>query len=306
MSLSSYVVASRANLLARVSLLIDLLLAVAIYVSEAPAAWLAAPAVAALLLFPYLRYVSRSPALWTAAMLALSAVLLALSGPLLGAAGVALWVLMPLIPASAGFVLGRRKFVQQMAAICLAALAIASAALIRNATDLEFSRTSQAIFVTALAVSLITAAWFTSKAVRPDPTATDLLGPPLQVAKGVIVVPFNWVVGGIQSEALRLELHGLRRTLSPRWIVLDLAPAGELGRRDLSAVERAADDMSSSHCSVVIARPPVDTLGHLDMAQPVVGRVERFATVPQAVEAGLRRLGWTQDVEQGQRIVTRV
>ncbi len=306
MSHSSYVVASRANMLARIVLVIDLLIAVAIYISEAPAVWLVAPAVAALLLFPYLRYVSRSPALWTLGMLTLSAALLALAGPLLGATGVALWVLLPLIPASAGFVLGRRKFVHQMVAICLAVLAIASIMLIRNDIDLDLTVRSQALFVGSLAVSLITAAWFASKAVRPDPTATDLLGPPLQVARGVAVVPFNWVVGGVQSEALRVELHTLRRTLSPRWIVLDLAPAGELGRRDLGAVERAVEETSTSHCTVVVARPPVDTLGHLDMAQPVIGRVERFATVPQAVEAGLRRLGWTQDVEQGQRIVTRV
>jgi hypothetical protein len=48
----------------------------------------------------------------------------------------------------------------------------------------------------------------------------------------------------------------------------------------------------------------VDAIGHLDVAQPVVGRVERFATVPQAVEAGLRRLGWTINAEQAQRVVT--
>lgn len=306
MSNSSYVVAGRANMLARVNLVIDLLIAVAIYFSDAPAAWLVAPAVAALLLFPYLRYVSRSPALWTVGMLTLSAVLLALAGPLLGATGVALWVLLPLMPASAGFVLGRRKFVRQVAAICLAALAVASMSLVRNEVTLDFTIIDQALFLASLAVSLIAAAWFASKAVRADPTTTDLLGPPLQVAKGVAVVPFNWVVGGVQSDTLRLELHRLSRTLSPRWIVLDLAPAGELGRRDLSAIERAAEETSSSHCTVVVARSPVDTLGHLDMAQPMVGRVERFATVPQAVEAGLRRLGWTQDVEQGQRIVTHV
>lgn len=306
MSLSSYVVASRANMLARVVLIIDLLLAIAIYLSDVPAVWLVVPALDALLLFPYLRYVSRSPAMWTVGMLALAAGLLAVAGPMLHANGVALWVLMVLIPASAGFVLGRRKFVYQVTAICLVALALASVMLVEREIRLAFVLQGQALFLGALVVSLLTAAWFASKAVRPDPTTTDLLGPPLQVAKGVVIVPFNWVVGGLQSETLKLELTMLRRNLSPRWIVLDLAPAGELGRRDLSAIERAAEDVSSSHCMVVVARPPVDALGHLDMAQPVIGRVERFATVPQAVEAGLRRLGWTQDVEQGQRLVTRV
>ncbi|HRX01756.1 MAG: hypothetical protein KDI07_01965 [Anaerolineae bacterium] len=306
MSNSSYVVASRANILARIVLVIDLLLAVAIYFSAAPTGWFVAPAVAALLLFPYLRYVSRSPALWTIGILTLAILMLIAAGPLLGAYGIALWVLLPLTPPSAGYVLGRRIFVSQVAGIGLAALAIASIIVVRNKLELDFTIISQALFVTSLVVSLITATWFASKAVRPDPTSTDLLGPPLQVAKSVVVVPFNWVVGGVQSEALRLELHTMRRTLSPRWIVLDLAPAGELGRRDLSAIERAAEEITTSYCTVVVARPPVDTLGHLDIAQPVVGRVERFATVPQAVEAGLRRLGWTQEVEQGQRIVTHV
>ena len=88
--------------------------------------------------------------------------------------------------------------------------------------------------------------------------------------------------------------------------MLDLAPAGEMGRHDLNAVERAAEEVNTAQCTVVIARPPVDAIGHLDLAQPVVGRIERFATVAQAVEAGLRRLGWTQGGEQGRRVVTTV
>ena len=53
-----------------------------------------------------------------------------------------------------------------------------------------------------------------------------------------------------------------------------------------------------------IARAPVDTIGHLDIAQPAFSRIERFATVAQAVEAGLRRLGWTQEEERSRRVVT--
>lgn len=306
MSLSSYVVASRANMLARIKLLFDLLLAAAIYFSDAPSVYLAAPAVDALLLFPYLRYVSRSPALLTSATLALSAGLLALARQALGANGVALWPLFALIPATAGYVLGRRRFIRQMAVLCGGAIAVGVLLVVRNQVALTFDLPSLAILTASCVTSLLAAAWLAARAVRPDPTTTDLLAPPLQVAKGLVIVPFNWAVGGVQSETLRLELHALRRSTSPRWIVLDLAPAGELGRRDLGAIERAAEEVNTSHCTVVIARPPVDALGHLDMAQPVIGRVERFATVPQAVEAGLRRLGWISEIELGQRIVTRV
>lgn len=306
MSHSSFVVASRANMLARIKLVFDLLLAAAIYFSDAPSVLLAAPAIDALLLFPYLRYVSRSPALLTLATLTISAALLALAAPALAAFGLALWPLLPLIPATAGYVLGRRRFIHQMAGVCLAAIAVAAFQMLREKTGIVFDLTSLAILAASVVVSLTAAAWLAARAVRPDPTTADLLAPPIQVAKGLVIVPFNWVVGGVQSETLRLELHTLRRMLSPRWIVLDLAPAGELGRRDLGAIERAAEDINTSHCTVVIARPPVDALGHLDMAHSVIGRVERFATVPQAVEAGLRRLGWASEVEQGQRIVTRV
>ena len=66
------------------------------------------------------------------------------------------------------------------------------------------------------------------------------------------------------------------------------------------------NSITSSHCTIVLARLPVDAIGHLDIAQPVVGRVERFATVPQAVEAGLRRLGWAINTEQAQRVVTTI
>lgn len=304
MTYPGYVVEGRAHLLARIKIVFDLLLAAGLYVSGAPLLLLLAPAIDLLLLIPYLRYVKRSPALLTFVTLGFSAVLLALAPLPLGAYGLALWVLFPLIPTSAGFVLTRRPLLWQMAIITAGVLAFGLFLLLQAGQTLTFDRTAVMVLAAATLTSLLLATWFMTRALRQEAGNRDVLGQPLTVVRGVMVVPLNWVVGGVQADALRLELNDLKRQQSPRWVVLDLAPAGQIGRHDLNAIERAAEGVSTSHFTVVIARPSVDAIGHLDMAQPVIGRIERFATVPQAVEAGLRRLGWIQQSEQARRVVT--
>lgn len=304
MSLSGYVVEGRAHLLARIKVLFDLLLALGLYLSGAPTLLLLAPAIDLLLLIPYLRTVKRNPALLTFATLAISAGLLALAPLALGARGLALWALFPAIPAGAGFVLARRSLLWQMALITSGILAFGVFLLLQSAQTWLFDPLAIAVLAGASLASILLLAWFMARVLRPESGSRDMLGLPVTVVRGVMVIPFNWVVGGVHVDSLRLELQDLRRIHNPRWMVLDLAPAGDMGRHDLNAVERAAEEVSSAHCTVVIARPPVDAIGHLDLAQPVVGRIERFATVAQAVEAGLRRLGWTQGGEQGRRVVT--
>lgn len=304
MALPSYVVEARANLLARVKLIFDLLLAVAFYFGGAPWPFIAVPIADAALLLPYLRYVKRRPALLTISTLIISAGLLALAPFALGAAGVALWVLYPLAAAAAGFVLGRRKALWQMASIVTLLAAASGYFAIRAGQVLTLDVVALAALAGATAASTWLIAWIVARTLQAETGRQEILGAPLMIVKGVMVTPFNWVVGGVQSEELRLELQELKRQHNPRWLVLDLGPAGEFGRRDLNAVERAAEAVSAAACTIVLARPPADALGHLDFAQPVIGRIERFATVPQAVEAGLRRLGWSLNPEQAQRLVT--
>jgi hypothetical protein len=304
MSLPSYVVEGRAHLLARIKIVFDLLLGMGLYLSDAPLVLLLAPAIDLLLLLPYLRYVKRSPALLTFGTLAISASLLALAPLVSGARGLTLWVLFPLVPAGAGYVLARRPLLWQMASITAGMLAFGVFLLLQSQQTVNFDPATIALLAGASLASILLLAWFMAQVLRPEAGSRDVLGRPIAVVRGVMAVPLNWIVGGVQVESLRLELEDLKRQHNPRWIVLDLAPAGEIGRHDLNAVERAAEEVSTIHCTVVIARPPVDAIGHLDLAQPAVGRIERFATVAQAVEAGLRRLGWTQGSEQGKRIVT--
>lgn len=301
---SQPVVAARARLLARIKLIFDLLLGVALYLSGAPLLYLLAPGLDVILLFPYQRFVSRAPAILTLATLTLSAVLLALGPTALGAAGIALWVLYPLVPLGAGFVLGRRRQLWQMAAITVGIAAVAAYQLLASPQPILMDQVPLGAFVLAIVASIATTAWLTARTLRPDPGSRDILGAALPVVKGVVIVPFNWVIGGIQGDALRLELHQVQRRHNTRWIVLDLGPAGELGRHDLNAIEDAAEAVSTPRCTVVLARPPVDALSLLDFAQPTLDRTERFATVPQAVEAGLRRVGWTQREDQAQRVET--
>lgn len=304
MSLPSYVVASRAHLLARGKLVFDLLLAAGLYFSGAPLLFLLAPAIDIILLAPYLRFVKRRPALLTFSTLTITALILALAPFAMQGVGLALWVLFPLVAAGAGFVLGRRKFLWQMAGIVTLILAVASFQLIRLGEPIVLDLRALGVLAGATVACIWLIAWMEARALKPESNRSDILGEPLTVVRGVMVVPFNWAVGGIQADALRLELGDLKRIQNPRWVVLDLSPAGEVGRRDLSAIERAVEETTSQHCTIVLARLPADAIGHLDIAQPVVGRVERFATVPQAIEAGLRRLGWTLNSEQAQRLVT--
>jgi hypothetical protein len=304
MSLPSYVVEGRANLLARVKLVFDLLFGIGLYLSGASLLLLLVPVADLLLLVPYLRYVKRKPALLTLGTLTISSGMLALAPFAMGIRGLALWVLFPLLPAAAGFVLGRRLHLWQMAAITTVLVAAATVLLIRLGPALTFDAVALMVLAAATAASIALTGWITARTLRPERGSREILGQPLPVVRGVMVVPFNWVVGGVSSDALRSELSDLKRQYSLRWIVLDLAPAGDLGRQDLQAIEEAALGASSPQCAIVMARPPVDALGHLDFARAVIGRIERFATVPQAVEAGLRRLGWTQATEQPQRVVT--
>ena len=306
MSLPSYVVAGRANLLARAKLVFDILLGAALYLSGAPLLFLLAPVIDLVLLVPYLRFVKRRPALLTFGTLTITAVLLALAPFAIQGAGLALWVLFPLVAAGAGFVLGRRKFLWQMAGITTAIVAVAAFQLIRTGEQVTLDLRALAVLAVVTVASIWLTAWMEGRSLQPEANQSEILGEPLTVVRGVMIVPFHWAVGGIQADALRLELGDLKRIHNPRWVVLDLGPAGEVGRRDLSAVERAVESISASHCTIVLARLPVDAIGHLDIAQPVVGRVERFATVPQAVEAGLRRLGWAINTEQAQRVVTTI
>jgi hypothetical protein len=306
MSLPSYVVAGRANLLARGKLVFDLLLAATLYFSGAPLVFLLAPAIDLILLAPYLRYVKRRPALLTFGTLTITAILLALAPFAMQGIGLALWMLFPLVAAGAGFVLGRRRFLWQMAGIVTVILAAAIVQLVRLGEPVVLDLPALAVLAAATVASIWLTAWMEARALQPDASRQGILGEPLTIVRGVMIVPFTWAVGGIQADALRLELGDLKRIQNPRWVVLDLCPAGEVGRRDLSAVERAVEATTSTQCTIVLARLPVDAIGHLDIAQSVVGRVERFATVPQAVEAGLRRLGWTINAEQAQRVVTTI
>ncbi len=308
MTLSHTAVAQRARLVARAQLVVDLLLAIAFFLRDAPWPLLAAVGVDVLLLWPYLRLLARAPATFTLVKLTVTAALLALVPYVLGGVGLAAWVLLPLAPLSAVYVLGRRRQMWQMAGIVTAIVA-AILLLVRGQVTTSSAVTSlgwpgSVALALAVVVAVWCAGWLGSHVSAADDRRQALLGEPLTVVRHVMVAPLQLAVQGVSQDALQQELQELRRQQAPQWIVVDLGPAGELRRHDLQAVEQAAAASSNANCTVVLARPPVDAVGHIDFAQPLVGRVERFATVPQAVEAGLRRLGWTQNPEQPQRVIT--
>lgn len=299
-----YLVEGRAHLLGRVKVIFDLLLLVGLAATAAPRQFWPIPVLDLLLVLVYLRYVRQLPALLTFLALMSWALLLAMAPAALRVYGVGVWALFPLIPAWAAFVLTRRLLVRQIALATAAVMAVGLAFWAR--TELVVSFTPLAVLVAGLITlaGIVMLTWVLLRLLRPDSGARDLLGTPVTVVRGIVIVPFNWVVGGVQVDTLHNELEELQQQHNARWMVLDLAPGGNIGRHDLVTIEQAANSFSNGQCTVVIARPPVDAVGHLDVAQPAVGRIERFATVAQATEAGLRRLGWTQQADQARRLIT--
>jgi len=96
--------------------------------------WIVLPAADLLFLVVYIRFVRREPVVLTIVALTLSAVLLALAPLAVGATGLALWVFYPLLPLAAGFVLGQRRFLWWMAAICSGVAGLGAALLLRDQT----------------------------------------------------------------------------------------------------------------------------------------------------------------------------
>jgi len=291
-------------LLGRSKVLFDLLLLAGLVATAAPRQFWPIPVLDLLLVLVYLRYVGQKPALLTTLALLSWALLLAMAPVALRSYGVGVWALFPLIPAWAAFVLTRRLLLRQIALATVVVMAIGLTFWARTALVISFTPLSVLVagLITAAGIALLT--WLLLRLLRSDSGARDLLAPPVAVVRGILIAPLNWVVGGVQADSLRRELQELQQQHNARWIVLDLAPGGSMSRHDLLAIEQAAGEFSNGQCTVVIARPPVDAIGHLDVAQPVVGRTERFATVAQASEAGLRRLGWTQGGDQARRLVT--
>ena len=150
-------------------------------------------------------------------------------------------MLFPLVAAGAGFVLGRRKFLWQMAGITTVIVAAAAFQLIRTGEQVTLDLRALGVLAVVTVASIWLTAWMEGRSLQPEANEREILGEPLTVVRGVMIVPFHWAVGGIQADALRLELGDLKRIHNPRWVVLDLGPAGEVGRRDLSAVERAVE-----------------------------------------------------------------
>ena len=176
MSLPSYVVAGRANLLARAKLVFDILLGAALYLSGAPLLFLLAPAIDLVLLVPYLRFVKRRPALLTFGTLTITAVLLALAPFAIQGAGLALWVLFPLVAAGAGFVLGRRKFLWQMAGITTVIVAVAAFQLIRAGEPVTLDLRALGVLAVVTVASIWLTAWIEGRSLQPEANEREILG----------------------------------------------------------------------------------------------------------------------------------
>ena len=304
MAISSPRNEDRARAIALSKVILDLLLAAALVWSDAPRATLLFPALDVVVTFAGLRLFQRYAAGILSLFLALSAALIAWIPFALQGRGLAAWALLTLIPAGASYARLSRSRLRQVTLVTVGLLLAGVLAWQRNGLALPVDAWSVPEWAGAIGLSVFLHTLLLVKNLQDIGVSKQLLAEPLSVVRGVMVAAVQRSALEVPVDALRAEIETLQRQHSLNWLVLDLGAGGDLSDDKIQDVEQAIHTLRPSQCTVVLARASADAIGQLDVAQPAIRRVERFATVAQAVEVGLRRLGWEQAGDPNKRLVT--
>lgn len=113
---------------------------------------------------------------------------------------------------------------------------------------------------------------------------------PVPVANGLMVVAVTDAVFDASSEQIRQTLQGAIDSQGCRWLVLDLSTSVNVSSEEIDRLTEAAHGLPN--CKVVLARVPADAIVRPGAPALLRKRLDHFATVTQAVEVGLRHLGW--------------
>ena len=110
------------------------------------------------------------------------------------------------------------------------------------------------------------------------------------IANGLTVVTVNDGIFDAPADALTVLLRRQADSTGARWLVLDLATSTPVTGVEIERLTQAA--RSVANCKVVLARVPAEATLQPGGPPALLKRLEHYATVTQAVEVGLRHLGW--------------
>lgn len=113
---------------------------------------------------------------------------------------------------------------------------------------------------------------------------------PVSVASGLLVVTVTDAVFETSTEQLRQTLQAIVDSQNCRWLVLDLSTSVKVSSEEIDRLTDAARALPN--CKVVLARVPAEATIRPGAPAMLHKRLDHFATVTQAVEVGLRHLGW--------------
>lgn len=224
-------------------------------------------------------------ALLTLGLTALAVMAAAASAPAYAPALLAF--LVPL-PVAAAVTVGSAPAMLWAAGIATAG-AVATTVLSTNGTPGGMSTT-----LLAWSALVIASVWIQTLALRhltgaagPSPAAVT---GPVTVASGLVVVTVTDTVFDATSEQIRQTLRALVDSQGCRWLVLDLSTSVKVGSEEIDRLTEAARTLPN--CKVVLARVPAEAIVRPGAPAFLHKRLDHFATVAQAVEVGLRHIGW--------------
>lgn len=251
-----------------------------------PVAILAVDVAYLLIVYPTLSRRRPLPAtLLTLALTALAVAAAAASAPAWAPALLAF--LVPL-PVAAAVTVGSAP-----AMLWAAGIATAGAVL---ATFLSTSSGSGNPSVTLLAWSalVIATVWIQTMALQRLTVAGQApraaVAGPVTVANGLVVVTVTDAVFESASDQIRQTLQTVVDSQGCRWLVLDVSTTVKVGSEEIDRLTEAARALPN--CRVVLARVPAEAIVRPGAPALLHKRLDHFATVAQAVEVGLRHLGW--------------
>lgn len=237
------------------------------------------------LLFAYPTGSRRHPlpaTLLTLGLTALAVVAAATSAPVYAPALLAF--LVPL-PVAAAITVGSAPAMLWAAGVATAG-AVATTLLGARQVQTDTLLTWSVLVIVAIWIQTLTLRHLTFEGRAPQVAVTS----PVTVASGLVVVTITDAVFDTTSDLIRQTLQTVIDSQGCRWLVLDLSTTVKVGSEEIDRLTEAARVLPN--CKVVLARVPAEAIVRPGAPALLHKRLDHFATVAQAVEVGLRHLGW--------------
>lgn len=230
----------------------------------------------------------RRPMPATLLTLGLTALAVVVAGTSAPAYAPALLAFLVPLPVAAAVTVGSAPAMLWAAGIATAG-AVMATLLAANGTPGGMSATLlawSALVIVTVWIQTIALRHLTFEARAPQVAVTGAVS----VASGLVVVTVTDAVFEATSEQIRQALQTVVDSQGCRWLVLDLSTTVKVGSEEIDRLTEAARALLN--CKVVLARVPAEAIVRPGAPAFLHKRLDHFATVAQAVEVGLRHIGW--------------